>query len=167
MPGGRTTHAFQIDEGAKLKVGELLLVRETDGAGRLIVRVTAVKDRAGTCEEVARTKCLDAIASQRVLQARLHRFDVEGLPVKPLDDAAPLIAALGAEEFEARERATERLIEAGESAREAIERAADSKDPEVAARARHILATLRSPVERLGIEGLAELFRKTARGGSD
>lgn len=138
-------------------------MRVIDGPDSLIVRVTAVKERQGTCEEVARTRDLDAIVTQRVLKAGLLRFDVEGLPARPLDDPAPLIAALADEDFAARERATARLIEAGESARAAVEAAAASDDPEVAARARYILAKLRSPVERLGVEGLAELFRGPPR----
>lgn len=153
---------FTVEGGVKLKVGELLLVREVGGADRFIVRVTAVNDRRASVEEVARARSLDKIEGTEILDVQFLRFDVEGLRVEPLDDPAPWIAALGADDFATRERATARLTEAGESARGAVEAAGASADPEMAARAKRILAKLRSPVDRLGVEALAELFRGPA-----
>lgn len=54
-----------------------------------------------------------------------------------------LIRDLGAERYEARERATELLRRVGQPAQDALEKAAESDDPEVRLRAREVLADVR------------------------
>ncbi len=65
--------------------------------------------------------------------------DGDGAPWIPTDQ---LVAGLGAEDHDARERADAALAERGEVTRPALEVAAASDDPEVAARARRLLRRL-------------------------
>jgi len=59
---------------------------------------------------------------------------------------ADLVARLADDDVEARERATQELIRAGDLARPALERAASSRDPELASRAQSILRAI-GPME--------------------
>jgi hypothetical protein len=144
-----------------VRIGERLLVGGYyPGEAFLVVKVTGVSKDAATVAIVATTPCRDG---KRLMIDGDHarRLKVTGLKETPLssEEVAARIADLGAEEFDVRERATKRLIEAGVSARASVSAARESKDPEVAARARHILARLDFPVERLSDEQIAEIFR--------
>lgn len=59
-----------------------------------------------------------------------------------LQDADRLVQQLGDDEIEARERAAQKLLELGPSARPALERAAKGTDVEIAGRARSILGEI-------------------------
>lgn len=84
---------------------------------------------------------------------------------EPVETAGELVKRLGHEDFVIREQATEKLIEMGEAARDALEKAANSADQEVGWRARAILKRMGSvsvPLEtqvRSALERLRRNYR--------
>src|ERR1700690_1292552 len=64
------------------------------------------------------------------------------LSVAQDDSPAGLIELLSSNEIQARERATQRLVEMGLPAKSALEKAAQGSDPETASRARSILGEI-------------------------
>lgn len=70
--------------------------------------------------------------------------DAEGARPPPTpEQTAAWIRALGADEFDAREEAMHRLMEAGEAVREAVQAAREDPDPEVRWRTREVLTSIR------------------------
>ncbi|MBI4613889.1 MAG: HEAT repeat domain-containing protein [Planctomycetes bacterium] len=93
-----------------------------------------------------------AIVALAVLSAfPLARAQEESAAPDLSGEIERLVRDLGAESWEARERAVERLARIGEPAEEAVRRAAEDADPEVRTRAEWVLAAIR---ERAAVERL-------------
>lgn len=93
---------------------------------------------------------------------------VKELEARPVADVGPLIKALGAEDFDAREDAARKLLTVGPDALPQLKKAAVSQDPEVSSRAKGLITQLsRSSMARsvrrlMAIRTLGELKDQTA-----
>ncbi len=86
---------------------------------------------------------------------------------EPPNNFARAIRQLGAADFKAREAATQQLWAAGPAAEPALEQASQSHDPEVAIRARRVLADLRMGIRPDTPPAIRDLLRNYRDGSLD
>ena len=109
----------------------------------MAIRVRA----ASSVPRSLRSSLVPLPSSLLFLTAALSLTSGLGAATVPLDRiVASLVADLGADPYDARERATASLRKIGEPARAALEEAAKSDDPEIRVRARGLVADIRSGI---------------------
>jgi sugar lactone lactonase YvrE len=190
--GGLQGYAFTPDGGRIVTASDdcTLLVWDAAGAAARAgdpppageKKLRAAWDELASADAGKAFAAVQALAAAPDVLVRLARAGVR--PAAPVDKVAVerYLADLGSEDFETRERATERLKGLGERVEKAvIAFRAATESPEAARRADEVLTAVRSPVgaarllalrsvealERAGAPSARELLRELSKGDPD